>query len=146
MTPPSPTWHRHGARLLRRAPDPQLPEVIAAPAHDPATRHDGARVGIPRGDVGGGEAWKEGGVACECGKGVERVKGPGPGTSRYTERRLRQATSTNGTRPPRNTRNTHAPHIRHATRRRTHAKALLRTNKGRQLRRADRHARTYWED
>jgi hypothetical protein len=58
------TWHPHGARLLRRAPDPQLAELVVAPAHDPATQHDGARVQSSRGDGGGGEAWEEGGVEC----------------------------------------------------------------------------------
>ncbi len=73
--PPSPTCHSHGARLIRRAPDPQLPEVVPAPAHDPATRHDGARVGNPSGDGGGEEAWEEGEEGCECRRVVERVAG-----------------------------------------------------------------------
>jgi hypothetical protein len=41
------TWHSHRARLLRRASDAQLPEVVAAPALDPATRHDRASVPPP---------------------------------------------------------------------------------------------------
>ncbi len=43
---------------MLRAPDPQLAVVVAAPAHDPAARHEGARVEIPRGDGGGGETWE----------------------------------------------------------------------------------------
>jgi hypothetical protein len=61
------TWHRQGAHLLRRAPDPQLAVTVVAPAHDLATRHDGARVGIPRGDGGGGEAWE---VSFVCSRSI----------------------------------------------------------------------------
>ncbi len=56
---PHRTWHHHGARLIRRALDPHLAVDWGsgvAPAHDPAARHEGARVEIPRGDGGGGEA------------------------------------------------------------------------------------------
>ncbi len=60
------TWYRHGARLLRRAPDPQLAVFVVAPAHDSATRHESARVVIPRGDGGVGEDYEEEG--CGCGK------------------------------------------------------------------------------
>jgi hypothetical protein len=47
------TGHIRRARLLDRAPDPQLPVVVFAPALGPATRrHDDARVEAPRSDGG----------------------------------------------------------------------------------------------
>ncbi len=54
------TWYSHGTRLPRRAADPQLPVDILAPAFDPTTRHDGARVVVPSGDGGCEDVWQEG--------------------------------------------------------------------------------------
>ncbi len=59
--PPPRTWHFHGARLTDRAPDAQLPEFVAAPALDPATRLDSARVVLPQGDGEGRDACRQGG-------------------------------------------------------------------------------------
>jgi hypothetical protein len=52
----------HGAGLLRGVPGAQLPVVAIAQALDPATRLDRARVRVPQGDGGGGDAWGQGGV------------------------------------------------------------------------------------
>ena len=58
------TWHRHGARLLRGVSYAQLPVNVEAPALDPAARLDRARVEIPQGDGGGGDAYGHGGHGC----------------------------------------------------------------------------------
>ena len=50
------TWHSHGPGLRRGVPDAQLPVVVAAPAHDLATRLDRARVAVPQSDGDGGDA------------------------------------------------------------------------------------------
>jgi hypothetical protein len=55
------TWHRHGAPPIRGVPDPQLALGVSAPAHDPATRQDGTRMGQSSGNGRGREAWEEGG-------------------------------------------------------------------------------------
>jgi hypothetical protein len=52
---PSNTCHMRWSVLVRRAPDPQLAEVVPSPAFDPAAGHDRARVGISRGDGDGGD-------------------------------------------------------------------------------------------
>jgi hypothetical protein len=53
------TWHIHGA-VRPRPPDAQLPVVVVAPALDPATRLDDARVAVPQGNGGGGDTWVRG--------------------------------------------------------------------------------------
>ena len=58
---PSITWHSHGAVLIRSAPDAQLPVAVVAPALDPASHLDRARVKSTQGDGGGGDAWGHGG-------------------------------------------------------------------------------------
>ncbi len=54
------TWHFHGARLIVPAPDAQLTEAVPAPALDPATRLDNARVDAPQSNGYGGDAWHHG--------------------------------------------------------------------------------------
>ena len=62
----SPTCHIHGPGLIARvAPDAQLPVAVVAPALDSAIRHQRARVAVPQGDGGGGDACARG-EGCVC--------------------------------------------------------------------------------
>ncbi len=53
------TWYVDREILIRIAADAQLPIIVQAPTIDPATRHHGARVAVPRGDDDDGVAWQE---------------------------------------------------------------------------------------
>ena len=59
--PSPPTWHSHGAGLIRRAPNPKLAVAVNTPALDPAAGHDGARMAPAQGYGGSGDTCREGG-------------------------------------------------------------------------------------
>ncbi len=52
------TRHISRTRRIRPAADAQLPVAVAAPALDPASAHNCARVETSQGDGNGGEAWR----------------------------------------------------------------------------------------
>ncbi len=81
-SPPSHTRHSHGARLIRIAPDPQLPVGVAPPALDRPTRFDGAGVAEPQGDGGCGDTCHDEGGLSGQGKVVWRAGAGGDGEPR----------------------------------------------------------------